>query len=276
MSVRDQIKADNADRVKKNQKPQLPDASRLKTLAQKFFTTQLNELAGDQDFQAPTKDQVTKAVDMVVQGILSDKQKAPTKFSKDLISRLKAKAAELAGSTPRSQGNFLSRLFSDEPTSPKNLKPIIDKVSRGLLEFMKGPVPKALLGLAPTESTTKVLDPETKRFIEQIAREAVQGPGGQSQFSDFFDAAKLHIRLSQNEAQTLNAVASELDVPGAVCGDSPCVISRGGSTIQSPGQALHRLRLPPDLYRGALRSISNLDRIRIDAGDNFSTTTSAT
>jgi hypothetical protein len=270
MAVRDRFKSDNADLIKKKQKPKLPDASKAKTFAQDFFKKQLDELAGDKDFQAPTKDQVAKAVDMVVQQVLGDKLKPPKKFNNDLIAQLRAKARELAGSTPRPEGDFLKRLFSDQSTSLKELKPVIDKVAKGLLEFLAGPVPKALLGLAPTESTSKVLDPETKQFIDQIAREAVMGPGGTSEFANFLEAAKLHIRLSLNATQTLNSLASDLDLPGP---------ELRRNALRDLETRLGRFSLPGKPFTGfgfrrtylvAPHPLDpNLDRIRIDAGDNL-------
>ena len=209
---------------------------------------------------------------MVAQNVLSDKVQPPTKFNKDILAQLKNKARELAGTTARPAGDFLQRLFNNDSTAGtlKALKPVIDKVAKGLIEFLSNSGTKRLLGLAPTDSTSSVLDPGTRRYIDQIAREAVIGTGGTTEFSTFVEAANLHIRLNLNSTQTLNAIASELDLPGA---------ELRRLDLNDLESRLSKFRLPGKPFTGfGLRRTyvvaphpldSQYDRIPLDAGDNF-------
>ena len=82
-------------------------------------------------------------------------------------------------------------------------------VRKELLNYLtKGLLP----GFAPASGSSSKLSSDEQKFIEQIARDAVGTPG--TNMSVFQEAALLHIRLSLNTTETLNALASELDVPG--------------------------------------------------------------
>jgi len=270
MAVRDRFHAESANGAKK--KPLQPDLNRFKQYAKQFLDTQLKELSGDPDFATPTKDQITQAIEVVAQTVFSDKVSAPAKFNKDVLAQLKLKARELAGTTTRPGGDFLKRLFDSSSTSArlKELKPVIDKVTKGLKDFIATAGMKRLIGLAPTDSTNTVLDPQTTRYIEQIARDAVIGSGGTTEFSSFLEAAKLHIRLNLNSTQTLNAIASELDLPG------PELRRLDLNDLETK---LDKFRLPGKPFTGfgfrrtyvvAPHPLDpKFDRVRLDAGDNF-------
>src|SRR5262249_35601287 len=115
-----------------------------------------------------------------------------------------------------------------------------------------------------------VLDPQTTRYIEQIAREAVTGTSGTTEFSTFLEAAKWQIRLNLNTTQTLNAIASELDMPGSEVRrldlkdiqTRPNKFALAGQPF--PGFGLRRT------YVGAPHPLDpKYDRIQLDAGDNL-------
>src|SRR5262249_36990040 len=143
----------------------------------------------------------------------SGQAKPPARLDRTTVERLKTKARELALSSARRGASFARALLTGEVADP-NLKPVIDQVRRGLTQFLLTAARAAIFGAAPGTTAARRLSPEEQKYIDQLARDAVlasaPGPG----LGSLEEAALVHIRLSLNTTETINAIASELDVPG--------------------------------------------------------------
>ena len=261
---------DILDDLKKKKKP-LPalSSSKLSSFAKKFLNDQIKQLIGDPTFLEPNSNQVNEAVKTVVDNVITGiKHPRPSRFNQSIIEKLKVKASELANALPVNERNLAQALLAEQTGKPrKDLKPLIAKVASDLLKFAATTGMKTLIGLSPP--TPQQLA-EEKLYINQLAREAVAGPGGASEYATYYQAAMLHIQLSTQTADTINALASELDVPGASIRRSElkefqsrlAKIGLPGQTSQGFGKRRTYIVAPMPLD-------SKYDQMRIDAGDNL-------
>jgi hypothetical protein len=225
--VREQAAEADAEAVKAGKKPKqraTVDAASaelgpLRKAAESYLKKQLEGMINDGDFVPPTKDQVKQAIDFIAQRASVRQVDRPATFDRNVVDQLRTKAKEFAAKemgTLAGRGsnstNLLRMLFGDPTDSEKQLNPVVDKVKKQLVDFLFTLGRRALIGFSPTAAKPSS---DEQRFIEQIAREAVRGSNEPSEFTTYFQAAELHIRLSENAAATLNAVASELNLPGA-------------------------------------------------------------
>jgi hypothetical protein len=264
--VRDQVAQEAAKRGERKQAGTGLSDVRLRTLANRYLGSQIKDLARDPNFPKPTPTQMAKAITEVVQAVPADPRARPSRFNQDVIARLRSEARRLAGAVPRKRGSLLESLLGDPAAVQADLKPAIAAVTRGLHKSLATPEMRALVfGGAPPSP-----DADERRFIEQIAREAVTGTIGSTDMVAYHEAALLHARLSLDAQATLNNIASELDLPGA---------ERRALTLQDLTARLSGLCLPgkPFSYASPRKTYivapmpvdPAFDRVRIDVGDDL-------
>ena len=194
------------------------ELSALGKVARGFLLDQVQALRDDPDFAPITKTQLDAAVKLVAKRATERTAERPASLTRDVVTTLRQQAQVYASQEmtrkgrPSNATGFLQMLVGNPAETDKQLQPTVDSVKKLLIKFALTAVRKSLIGFSPPSKLTN----EEMRYIEQIAREAVKGSGDpSSDFSTYFEAAKLHTRISENAAETLNAVASELNVPGA-------------------------------------------------------------
>ena len=268
LKVREDATNELQDLKVKNKPPTALSSGKLAALAKKFINEQIKQLIGDPAFAQPNNNEINQAVQKVVDNVTSGiEPDVPSRFNADIIARLKSKASELANALPANERDLVQALLAENRNGKKkNLKPMIGKVAADLVKFAATIGMKSLIGLAPP---TPQQSAEEKLYIEKIARDAVLGRGVASENALFYKAAKLHIQVSRQTAETVNALANELDVPGAAARKNELQLIKAD---------LDALRLPGRTQSSGKRRTyivapmpldPNNDRLRINAGDNL-------
>ena len=246
------------------------ERSKLRALAEKFLNDQIVANRASADFIAPTAEQLKSALDLAIEKGTNLPVGKPATFTDILVRTLKGAARDLArqkagtGTTPVA-GLVATTLDSKALDAIKKF--VLAQLR--LIAFPKLSRPTTVT----SASAPGAFSPEEERFLESLATEAAQKVQGTSDFTRYFNAALQHIRLSQEIASTVTAVAEEVGAPGT---------ESRTTFLKKINLDLEKLALPGQPFTGFGRRRTIIfnpyplypeyDNLRLQAGDSISYT----
>lgn len=170
----------------------LKEVGPLRSLAQKFLEQQLSShgLSMDRRELGPVVEKVLRQAGAIV-SVTVPPQLQPVQA---LIARYaQTQALKLKTDSPKEGDDSLKR-----------------RLARDVLSFLSGL--NGTVGSAPTVGRSP--DPEIRRYLDDVAAQAIAGVLEKRADQDLYDAALRHIELDRQSAGTLLDLATEMGVPG--------------------------------------------------------------